>query len=671
MKKCFIRQSLALSLALLTLFSARAEYKKIEEPDTSAFELNTIEVEGRRQRSDLSSSVARHSVGAADFNRRGIHDIAGAVKNLPGVNLRDYGGAGGMKIVSVRGLGSQHTGVLYDGVPLSDIQSGQVDLSRYTLDDVKGVSVAVGENQDIFIPARAGSSAASLMINTGGNAMKFDPGWMLVASVKGGGYGFISPYLKVGYGNGRNWSIAVNGEYTHADNNYPYTIKSGDYSSKQKRTNSDINSGHGEINYKWRPAPGHNLQAKGYFFDSFRHLPGPAILYNTDASQSLWESNLFAQCDYKGRLSSKFSISALAKFNWSRTRYLDVSGIYQGGVDDNRYIQREEYLSAGLLYTPLPGLNAAYAIDWFRNDLSTYGNVDVPNRNSILQSLAVKYSVWRLTVNAKALLSVYIDASDNGAPRSRHSRLSPSVSLSVKPLAGSDFYIRAGYKGIFRMPSFNELYFKHYGTVKLEPENTDQINVGIGWHLPAQPWLTGFTVTVDGFWNQVTNKISAVPYNMFVWTMTNIGKVRGLGADISLEAGFPVARKQEIKASGNLTVQDVRTRTSREMIDWNKQLAYTPTVSGAFSVAWENPWLSLGINGSGSGMRWATNNNIEGTDLPGYMEFGATAWHEFNFHGHQLEIRADLLNAFNKQYEIITRYPMPGRSWQVSLKFTL
>ena len=65
-----------------------------------------------------------------DMLTMGVTDMADALHRLPGITLRDYGGAGGMKTVSVRGFGAKHTGVSYDGVMISECQSGEIDLSR-------------------------------------------------------------------------------------------------------------------------------------------------------------------------------------------------------------------------------------------------------------------------------------------------------------------------------------------------------------------------------------------------------------------------------------------------------------------------------------------------------------------------------------------------------------
>ncbi len=85
---------------------------------------------------------------------------------MPGINLRDYGGAGGMKTVAVRGFGAGHTGVSYDGVLLSECQGGEIDVSRYSLDQVQTLRLTIGDNDDIFISARQASVAALLAIET-------------------------------------------------------------------------------------------------------------------------------------------------------------------------------------------------------------------------------------------------------------------------------------------------------------------------------------------------------------------------------------------------------------------------------------------------------------------------------------------------------------------------
>src|SRR5437588_7435683 len=80
-------------------------------------------------------------ISAADFEHYSAFNVADAIRNFSGVNIKDYGGIGGLKTVSVRGLGANHTAVLYDDVQLNDAENGQVDLSKFNLNNVQQITL--------------------------------------------------------------------------------------------------------------------------------------------------------------------------------------------------------------------------------------------------------------------------------------------------------------------------------------------------------------------------------------------------------------------------------------------------------------------------------------------------------------------------------------------------
>ena len=96
-----------------------------------------------------------------------------------------------------------------------------------------------------------------------------------------------------------------------------------------------------------------------------------------------------------------------------------------------------------------------------------------------------------------------------------------------------------------------------------------------------------------------------------------------------------------------------------------------PKHSGSIALGWENPWLCLSLHGSGVSSRWANNQHYEGTEIAGYWDMGLTAYHTFVLGEQQVEARLDVKNIFNEQYEIVRFYPMPGRSWLLSVKYQL
>ncbi len=633
--------------------------------------LDSVEVRAVRASKTLTSSAPLHSLDTDRMKITGVTDISDAMHRLPGVTLRDYGGAGGLKTVSVRGFGAAHTAVVYDGISLSDCQSGQIDVSRYSLDNVGSLTMIIGDNDDIFIPARAAASAATLSISTIGLPEEGDDRVHFVTQFRAGSFGNVNPFFKIGKNLSDKVVLSAIGEFIHTDNDYPFTLKNGSIVTRERRNNSMMNSGHAELNAGWKISSRSSLKGKIYYYDNGRHLPGPVIYYNDVSNEKLRERNFFAQLQYRNAVNAKWSVQANAKFNWAASLYHDEKGIYPGGVLNQNYWQREVYASGCVLFLPDEKWAIDYSADYSFNNLnSNLLNDNRPYRNSVLQSLSARYRYKGVTVMARALYSLYFNDVKSGEKGRDASRFSPSVSMSWQPFARQDLFVRLSYKSIFRVPSFNEAYFDHYGSTNLKPENTEQVNAGVTYKAPSFSWLPELSLTVDGYVNHVKDKIVAIPYNMFIWNMMNLGKVRMFGLDVTLNAAFQVSAKQSLIVAGNYSYQRAQPRTSRNSSDWMKQVAYTPLNSGGMSLSYENPWVNVSVHGSGVSARYATNNNLPSTRIPGYMEFGASACRTFRFNNQSIELRADLLNMFDKQYEVVVRYPMPGRSWLFSIRYS-
>lgn len=641
-------------------------------------ELEGVTVTESQRRHTLTSTAPLHLLDRRDMLSMGITDMADALHRLPGITLRDYGGAGGMKTVSVRGFGAKHTGVSYDGVMLSECQSGEIDLSRYSLDNVEGLSLTIGDNDDIFIPARQSSTPAVLNIET--LRMRTDDTRPhLTAQVKQGSFGLISPFVRYEQNLSNRFAFSLVGEYTYADNDYPYSIQNGNEMVSDRRSNSRMNSWHGELNFLYQTNRVSRLSGKLYYYDNDRQLPGQVHYYTNLSGEALRDRNAFGQLLYQTRWDDKLSLKWLAKYNWAESVYRDR--MMQGGVNDASYWQREVYSSAVLLYTPDERWAMDYSMDYAFNNLngsSWRTLVGKPYRHTMLQSATAKYQSRRLKVIVRLLLSLYLngqsempattrqDVQQNSADNMQ--RLSPSLSVSYKLLADQDLYVRASYKNIFRSPTFNESYYYHYGSTNLKPESTDQLNVGVTYTAPLSR-RNMLTVTLDGYYNHVKDMIVAVPQNMFVWTCVNLDKVRSYGLDATMRASRQVAEGHQVAVAGSYSYQRVEDRNNPDATTYGYQVAYMPRHQGSLSVSYENPWVNVSLHGTSVSSRWPNNNHYEGTLIAGYTDCGATLWRQFRWHRHQLEARFDLKNVFDKHYEIVANYPMPGRNYQISINY--
>lgn len=632
-------------------------------------ELEGVTVTETHRQHELSSTAPQHLLDRQDMSVMGITDIADALHRLSGITLRDYGGAGGMKTVSVRGFGSKHTGVCYDGVMLSECQSGEIDLSRYSLDNVDHLTLIVGDNDDIFIPARNATTPATLIIQT----LKVptdDLSPHLTTQLKVGSFGYVSPFLRYEQNLSEQFAISAVGEYTYAENDYPYTIQNGMETVSDHRQNSRMNSGHGELNFFFNNKA-NRFTGKAYYYDNDRRLPGQVHYYTTLSGEELHDRNFFGQLMYQTRWGEHWALRTHAKFNWVESIFRDH--LYPGGVNDASYWQRESYASAALLYVPRHDWSLDYSADYAYNNLngsSARTIVGRPYRHTVLQSATAKYTGRRLTVMGRLLWSVYINDSKEGNSARNMRRLSPSLSISYRLLADADLYVRASYKNIFRSPTFNECYYYHYGSTDLKPENTHQWNAGLTCGL-SQQRHTDLQATLDIYYNKVYDMIVAVPKTMFVWSCINVGRVQVFGLDATIRAIHRFGDDRKLTAVANYSYQRAENLLSPESPHYKKQIAYMPEHTASASVGFEHPWINTSLHAVAVSQRWANNEHYDGTSIDGYCDVGLTLWRQFHFGHNQLEGRFDLKNLFNTQYEIVSRYPMPGRSYQISINYNI
>jgi outer membrane cobalamin receptor len=142
-------------------------------------------------------------------------------------------------------------------------------------------------------------------------------------------------------------------------------------------------------------------------------------------------------------------------------------------------------------------------------------------------------------------------------------------------------------------------------------------------------------------------------------------EVRGL--DVTTRAARHL-RRHTVTAAMNYSYQQAHNHTVKDSPYYDYQIAYIPLHSGAASLGWENPWANIALSGHVIGERWSANEHQNSTHISSYTELNATVWRRFHIGRPVAEVRFDLKNLMDKQYEIVRSYPMPGRSWQLTLK---
>ena len=122
--------------------------------------------------------------------------------------------------------------------------------------------------------------------------------------------------------------------------------------------------------------------------------------------------------------------------------------------------------------------------------------------------------------------------------------------------------------------------------------------------------------------------------------------------------------------SSAYSYQDAIDVTDPEDKNYKDQIPYTPRHSGSVSVSLENPWVTVTYTLVAAGDRYALPQNIETHRIDSYLEHSLSVNKSFAFKKCALWVQGDILNMADKTYDIIQYYPMPGRSWRLSLSIT-
>ena len=624
--------------------------------------IDEVVVKGFRVPGNVLASTPIQTLSHTDMERLGIHDMGDALKRFAGVQVKDYGGVGGMKTVNIRGLGAGHTGVTYDGVQVGDCQSGQVDLSRFTLDNVSLVSLQIGQEDNIYQSAKAYTSAGLINISTLQGVSDRKP--HLTTTLRTGSYGLFSPSLLYHQQLSR-LGIGAYTSYERADGVYWFTLKNGIKTIHERRNNSDIKTWRGELNMSYQLTDKQTLQWKAYGFTSNRGLPGAVIYDNTYSAERLKDKNVFTQMLYENRFSNRIRMKAAAKWNYAWSRYSDIPA---SGYKEDTYRQNETYLTATLWTNPLQGLNLSVAQDYAHNHLSmTLPKAANPTRNSLWTALAANYQTGPFSVNASLLATNIYERVKQGNASNGFHRLSPAFSMQWRCL--QDFRLRFGYKDIFRTPTLNELYYTGIGNRHLNPEKSRMWNLGTTYSHTFNRTLL-LSLTADGYFGNVTDKIIAVP-KMFYWQMMNAGKVRQLGLDVSTNIEKRWGNDWTVSATGSYSLMKATDISDPTAVYYRNQIAYTPRHSGSASVLLHTPWLDFSYNVLVMGERYTLSYNIPDNRMKPFADHSITLSQEFNINKQQLRVQFDVRNLGNKNYEVVRFYPMPGTNWRLSVSWVL
>ena len=622
--------------------------------------------------------IPSQKLNGEELERLSVQSVADALRYFSGVQLKDYGGVGGVKTVDVRAMGTNHLAVSYDGIVLGNAQNGQIDLGQFSLDNVEEVTLYNGQKSAIFQPASDFASASSVYIRTRTPRFEVGKNQNLKAKLKYGASDLLRVSTLYEQRFSPDLSLGVNGEWMTASGKYHFRYRRKNldgttaWDTTAVRQNGDIHAERLEANLHGLLTQG-AWQLKGYVYNSARGIPGAIVNNVWQRGERQQDLNTFVQGHMQKSVGERFSTQWLMKYAYYDTHYVnrDTTRL----PVDNRYKQQEYYLSTSNVVELLPGWSASMSYDLRWNHLSadTY-RFAFPTRWTHMLSAATAVDYRHVKVQG-SVVGTWINDHRRDQTETKHvSRLTPALFANVYPLRrGKWLSLRAYVKQSFRMPTFNDLYYTEIGNANLRPERATQYDVGLvlSRHFTSGR-ITHVSLHADAYYNKVHDKIIAYPKGQqFRWTMLNLGKVDLRGLDVVASISGSVCRDMIATLRAQYTFQRAIDVTDSRKPYYRDQIPYIPRHSGSLILGLD--WRRLSVNYSFlyTGERWNEQENTAYNHMQPWYTSDLSARYKWNVGRHELAVFAELNNLLNQQYDVILNYPMPGRNAAVGLTFEL
>lgn len=563
----------------------------------------------------------------------------------PGVFIKDYGGKGGIKTVSLRGAGSAQSVIMIDGMKLNTAQNGASDISIIPTAMINSAEVIRGGNSAIF-----GSNAISGVINL--ITDKFTTKRELGLSYGLFGNRFATANIK------ENFKIAdhfiapgITMEYNSTAGDFPIKVMNFGRTDEFTRTNGDF------VNQSIALSLLHSYKntvssIKYIYRESARGVPGAVFRSKRE--------NSLSRFDDKEHLAMINFNHEMEKHNLkSGVLFRNISSVFKdplSGIENNRYSKFDEN-SVRTYFR----MNSVINSDFFSmvnitNEYEfAYSNLqgdflDLEAGNSaarILHAISTNTELRRSLkfINIDILFGArYDNFSDVG------DNFSSTIALNLD-IVDIPILIRSGVSRNFRAPSFNEMYYLNYGNSDLKPELSFNLFLGLDYN-----FLQHFKLSVDLFNNQIDNNIVSVPISPVEWQAQNIDLVNSRGIEFSLKANSILGIADIIM---NYSLQESINKTNGSLF-YDKSLPYVPNELFNGIINFRIYGFLFQLRAEYSSFRYSSSNEELNSVIDSYFILSARFQYQIETFFGKMDLFIESENILDEQYALIRNFPMPG-----------
>ncbi len=572
--------------------------------------------------------------------------ISDALQRVPGLFIREYGGVGGLKSVSMRGGSAAQSLILLDGMAWNSAQNGQIDLQTIPAAFVREISVERGGLGAIYgANAMTGAVRLDLTVPRQGLSMMVDGGsfdtWR--SGVSGG----VSSGL---------WSVGGGVDAYGSAGSFPYQIDHNGEVVDVNRANADVRTLSGIARIEYQGAFRTSVTAMARTGD--RGVPG-AVVENAVTQQRarMADSDVMLQVRSKIVPIAHAPVWIDAGLRLLEQHYTDPDATIAGPAGiDAQYDLRDAVVA-------LHGQYLERASDWSTHYRVEGGYVDL--RGTSLQPGVGERVVRRhLGARVESDLGLSEVVRIQGALRvDTYSDAGTAFTglLGARMRTSEQFSMSASLGTGFRPPSFNELYFLNYGTSDLRPEHSVTLGVDAEW----KP-LSWITWNVSAYGNRFTDLIVSVPLSPVVTSARNVGAAQGVGMEWTLTAQVLPA----LMASWTYTLQELRDATGRAGLDGTR-IPYVPVEMIGVQTTWRPGVWRLTADYQYTSHRYAQAGSEYTSLLAPYHLLGAAVAVAVAGQSVNGDVMLRVDNLLDAPYQVVRGFPMPGRQVRLSVRASI
>lgn len=561
--------------------------------------------------------------------------------------LKDYG-PGQITTPSFRGAGASQTAVVWNGMRINNSMLSQFDLSLVPAGFVDGGGVVMG-------PAtlRYGSGAAGGVV-----ALVSDPAVDTSVAARlelqGGSFGYLSGNAKVSF-NIKKLRSVTRAFRSSCDNRYPYTdnFSGADPYPVAHRDNAFWRE-EGLMQqwvYELSPEVSHNLHL--WLYRKFSQVPYPIQQPQGKYRQEQADEGVRLLLENRYRSKKGLTFHHMAGYQNGWMHYVEERSVTDALHHTQNF--QESVAASGLLKKVWVTARAEW--EWQSVNTSFY---NLPVSGTMLAGF-VEVS-GKITTGLQYRMLNRVEWEETAGIA-----WMPSAILSWNPVRFGRHRFSLRLQRDRRLPGLNDLYWYPGGNPLLGPERN--LGAELRYETTLKLWDNlQLSPDLSLFYQHTGDKIIWLPDSGASWQALNMGNARSAGITSMLKGEGQLGRLQ---VSGMASWQYCRVSSISSDPDIEqKQLAYQPYHAGVLSIIFQHKRFTGSWDTQFTGKRYTNAANTAW--LNGYSVSGVRLQYRIaGIRRFEPAVTLSVHNLFNRQYQSVAWYPMPGRYFRAGVVFQI